>query len=80
MSTLRRESGERMSEHIVEIVRALIGSAYDHGKWSGEEIARLQCERSRLEEDIDYLKGQVENLKIENAALRKKLEKYKEEA
>lgn len=69
-----------MMEHIEGIVRLAIGSIHDHGRWAGEEIARLQCENNRLEEDIDYLKGQVENLKIENAALRKKCEKHKEDA
>ena len=70
-----------MSEHVIEgIARLVIGSVHDHAKWAGEEIAGLKYQNNQLEEECDYLKGVVENLKVENAALRKKCEKHKVEA
>lgn len=77
---LRREGGERMNEEtVVEMVRIAIGSVHDHAKWAGEEIARLQFENDKLNEDIDYFKDQLDSLKTENAALRKKCAKAVEE-
>ena len=66
-------------ETVIEIVRIAIGSVHDHARWAGEEIARLRFENDKLEGDIEYLKDQLDSLKTENAALRKKCAKAVEE-
>lgn len=65
---------------IIEIVRLVIGSIHDHGKWAGEEIEGLRFDKEQLEQEVEYLKGQVDSLKVENAALQKKVKKLQGDA
>ena len=60
---------------IIEIARIAIGSIHDHAKWAGEEIAGLKFDKEQLKQEVDYLKGQLDSLKVENAALQKKVKK-----
>ena len=69
-----------MTEEVMEIMHTAIDKAYYYGEIAGREYERLRNEIRDLEQDIDYLKGQVDSLKVENAALQKKVKKLKGDA
>lgn len=68
------------SDVIIEIASLAIGSIHDQAKWAGEEIAGLKFDKEQLKQDVEYLKGQVDSLKVENAALQKKVKKLQGDA